>query len=139
MEAAWDELRERLEDLGVRWAASWTPRALELRLASDHRLGESERAALGRLAQDVEQVRYAPPGAPVREAGALRADIDLVIRGVERSGTIQAPARRRARLVPISGVRTIAGLVRRVDVAADQVEQRMGELGSGVRRLVGRR
>ena len=36
-EAAWDELRLRLSDAGVRWAVSWTPRALQRRLIGDLR------------------------------------------------------------------------------------------------------
>jgi transglutaminase-like putative cysteine protease len=140
VEAAWDELRERLEDLDVRWAASWTPRALQLRLADEHGLGGTERAALGRLVADVEQVRYAPPGAPVRAVAELRADVDVVVQGVAASSTVSTWTRRRARWLPASGWRAVTGAARRVDVAADEAGRRVGgTLGESVRRLVSRR
>lgn len=140
VEAAWDELRERLEDLGIRWAISWTPRALQLRLAADHDLGGTERAALGRLVTDVEQERYAPPGAPVREIADLRGDVEVVVRGVAASVAVPAWTRRRARWLPTSGWRAVIGMARRVDVAADEAGRRVGrDVGSSVRRLVNRR
>jgi transglutaminase-like putative cysteine protease len=138
VEAAWDDLRERLEDLGVRWASSWTPRALQIRLAGDHCLAGSERAALGRLVADVEQVRYAQPGPPVRSAAQLRADVDLVVAGVIRSPAVPAWTRRRARWVPLSGWRTLTGAARHVDAVADEAGRRMGSVSSSVRRLAGR-
>jgi transglutaminase-like putative cysteine protease len=139
VEAAWDELRERLEDLGVRWASSWTPRALQLRLVADHRLGEHEQAALGRLVTDLERVRYAPPGAVVREAGALRADVDVVVAGVSASEAVDRWVRRRARWVPASGLRAVGRAARRIDVAADAAGRRIGDLGSQWRERAGRR
>jgi hypothetical protein len=140
VEAAWDELRERLEDLGVRWAVSWTPRALQQRLADDHTLGGTERVALGRLVTDIEQERYAPPGAPVREIPELRADIDTVVAGVAASTAVPTWARRRARWLPVSGWHAITGAVRRVGVVADGEGRQVGDdAGSSVRRLVGRR
>jgi len=139
VEAAWDEVREKLEDLGVRWAASWTPRALQVRLVSDHHLGEPEQAALGRLVADLERVRYAPPGAVVRETGALRADVHTVVAGVSASGVVTTWARRRARWIPGSGVRALSGMVRSVDVAADTAGRRAGEAGARLRAKVTRR
>jgi transglutaminase-like putative cysteine protease len=140
VEAAWDELRERLEDLGVRWAASWTPRALQVRLADDHALGGTERAALGRLVADVEQVRYAPPGAAVRAVTELRADVDVIVKGVAAAPTVPAWTRRRARWLPASGWRAVTGAVRRGDVAADEAGHRVGgSISDSVRRLVSRR
>lgn len=138
VEAAWDDLRERLEDLGVTWAASWTPRALQLRLADDHELVGSERVALGRLVTDVEQVRYAPPGAPVRAVRELRADVELVVAGVTRSAAVPAWARHRARWVPLSGWRALTGAARRVGVATDEAGRRAGALSTSVRRLAER-
>jgi len=140
VEAAWEELRERLEDLDIPWAIFWTPRALQQRLATDHVLGGTERAALGRLVTDIEQERYAPPGSPVRQIPELRADVDTVAAGVAASSTISEWTRRRARWLPTSGWRTLIGAVRRADVAADEAGRRVGDgVGSSLRRLVGRR
>jgi transglutaminase-like putative cysteine protease len=140
VEAAWDELRERLEDLGVRWAVSWTPRALQQRLADDHTLGGTERVALGRLVTDIEQERYAPPGTPVRQIPELRADVDTVVAGVAASTAVSEWARRRARWLPVSGWQTVTGAMRRVDVVAGEAGRRVGEgVGPSVRRLIGRR
>jgi hypothetical protein len=103
VETAWQELRERLEDLGVRWAVSWTPRALQLRLTTDHVLGGTERAALGRLVADIEHVRYTPPGEPVRGIKELRSDVDVVVQGITMSAAVPTWTRRRARWLPASG------------------------------------
>jgi transglutaminase-like putative cysteine protease len=138
VEAAWDEVRDRLEDLGVRWASSWTPRALQLRLVSDHHLGEPEQAALGRLVADLERVRYAPPGAVVRENAALRADVDTVVAGVAAAETVSTWARRRARWFPGSGIRTLSRIARNVDIAADTAGRRAGEAGARLRARVTR-
>ena len=138
VEAAWDELRERLGDLGVSWAASWTPRALQLRLVSEHGLPGSAQAALGRLVADVEHVRYAPPdGDTGRDVAALRADVGLVVQAVSASTQITPAVRRRARWLPASGLRVLGGALRRVDVAADSAGRRVSELGADVRRRVG--
>jgi transglutaminase-like putative cysteine protease len=139
VEAAWDELRERLEDLGVRWASSWTPRALQLRLVADHRLAEAEQAALGRLVSDLERVRYAPPGAVIRESAALRGDVDVVVHGVSASEAVEVWVRRRARWIPSSGLRAVGRAARRVDVAADAAGRRVSDLGSQWRDKVGRK
>ncbi len=134
-EAAWDELRERLSDLGVRWASSWTPRALQRRLASDHGLGGSERAALARLVGDLESARYMPPGAPGRSADELGEDVRTVADGVAAS--LPAGLRRRARWFPRTGVAVLSGLARNVDVAADEAGRRAAEFGEHVRQSVG--
>jgi len=136
VEAAWDELRERLGDLGVTWATSWTPRALQLRLVSDHGLPGSAQAALARLVDDLEHVRYAPPDGAGREVPALRSDVVLVVEAVAASAKVAPWVRRRARWLPASGLRVLSGAVRRVDVAADQAGRRVSELGADVRRRV---
>jgi hypothetical protein len=138
VEAAWDELREQLEDLGITWAASWTPRALRLRLVGEHALPGSAQAALGRLVGDVEHVRYAPPDDVGRSAAELRADVTLVVRAVADSAQVAPWVRRRARWLPTSGLRVVSGAVRKVDAAADRAGRKVSELGADVRRRVGR-
>ncbi len=134
-EAAWDDLRERLSDLGVTWAASWTPRALQLRLVGDHRLDGVERAALQRLVTELEEARYAPPGNQGRSPEELAGDVRLVVQGV--AAGLPKSVRRRARWFPASGVAALTGMVRRVDAAADEAGRRAAALGSEVRRTVG--
>lgn len=101
-EAAWEELRLSLQDLGVRWAASWTPRALQLRLVRERGLDPAQEAAMARLVADLERARYAPPGTQVRPVAELRADVRTVVAGVAASVT--AGLRRRALLLPASGL-----------------------------------
>jgi hypothetical protein len=135
-EAAWDDLRERLGDLGVGWATSWTPRALQRRLITDHALGGTEAEAARRLVTDLESARYAPPDdRPARSSGDVRSDVDLVVSGVGL--TCSKGTRRRARWFPRSGVESLLRLGRRVDVAAEEAGRRASELGSEVRQKVG--
>ena len=139
-EAAWDELRQRLSDLGVRWAASWTPRALQARLADDYRLEGAERAALTRLVTDLETARYARPNGAGpngggRTAAELARDVRAIAGGVALA--VSGRTRRRARLLPQSGIAAITGFGRRVDVAADDAGRRLASAGESVRRLVG--
>lgn len=107
-EAAWDDLRDRLSDLGVVWARSWTPRALLHRLSRDHTLAADAQAALERLVHDIETARYAPPEASsARTTAQVRADVDRVVEAV---GEVMGPqARRRARLFPASGIAVFTG------------------------------
>lgn len=139
-ETAWDDLREQLGDLGIGWATSWTPRALQRRLGDDHDLSGSDRAALGRLVTDLESARYAPPtGLHGRDAEDQRRDVDLVVKAV--AATCPPSARRRAALFPRSGLTALTRWGRRVDDVAERAGQRAGqraaELGSEVRRTVG--
>lgn len=134
-EAAWEELRQSLQDLGVGWAASWTPRALQLRLVRERELDPGRQAAMARLVADLERARYAPPGAGVRTAGELREDVRAVVSGVAAS--VAPGIRRRAALFPASGLAALAGLVRAVDAAASQAGARASSLGSQVLRTVG--
>ncbi|HET9657380.1 MAG TPA: DUF3488 and transglutaminase-like domain-containing protein [Kineosporiaceae bacterium] len=127
-EAAWDELATSLQDLGVGWAASWTPRALQVHLVGERDLGPAEREALTRLVADVESARYAPPGSPVRTVGELRADVRTVAGAV--APTVPAGTRRRALLFPPSGVAALAGVARRADAAANRATVRASSLGS---------
>jgi transglutaminase-like putative cysteine protease len=134
-EAAWEELRLRLQDLGIGWAASWTPRALQLRLVRERGLSPAQEAAMARLVTDLERARYAPPGAQVRPADELRADVRTVVAGVAAS--VATGVRRRALLMPASGLASLAGLVRNADTAANRASARASSLGSQIRRSVG--
>ena len=109
VETGWAQLRERLDDLGVRWVGSWTPRAAVHRLAEDHRLDEAGRTALGRLAGDVETTRYAPPGEVIaRAVPEVRGDVDQVVAGVAVGRS--AGDRRRATFFPRSGITAMGRL-----------------------------
>lgn len=134
-EAAWDDLRERLADLGVRWAASWTPRALRRRLTAEHALDGAQDAALGRLVAALEEARYMPPGAPGRDVEELAADVRVVVDGV--AAGVPGAVRRRARWLPSSGVGALSRLVRSADAAADEAGRRAAALGEQVRATVG--
>ena len=134
-EVAWEELRLSLLDLGVGWAASWTPRALQLRLVRERGLDIERAAAMARLVADLEQARYAPPGSPVRESEQLRVDVRSVVAGVAAS--VSPWTRRRALLFPPSGLTALIAMVRRVDVAAEEASRRASTLGSQLRRSVG--
>lgn len=136
VEAAWDDLRERLSDLDVGWASSWTPRALQRRLITDLGLGGSEQAALMRLVADLEAARYAPPqDAPQRSREELLADVQLVVAAAEGQAT--GKVRLRARWLPSSGLRAIRDLARRADESAEAAGRRVSDLGAGLRESVG--
>lgn len=108
-EAAWDELRLGLQDLGVEWANSWTPRAVEHRLKDDYSFFGASATALGQLTDEVENARYAPPGPdPGRAVGERRADVSVVLAAV--AATLPGRTRWLTRLWPQSGVTTLAGL-----------------------------
>jgi len=145
-EAAWDELRQRLSDLGARWAVSWTPRAMQARVTQEHSLGGTERAALGRLVADLESARYERPSTDGgRPAAEMAGDVRTVAARV--AATMDRSARRRARWLPASGIEALAGLARRVDVAADDAGRRVkvagsdlgAQIGAQARRTVGSR
>ncbi len=133
-ETGWAELRDRLADLGVRWAPSWTPRALQGRLTREHDLPGEARAALSHLVDDIEQARYARPSSLSRPPGERIQDIRAVTAAVAR--TVPDRTRRLARLMPPSGLALLAGLARNVDAAADQATQRASTISSQVRHSV---
>jgi transglutaminase-like putative cysteine protease len=134
-EAAWEALRLSLQDLGIDWAASWTPRALQLRLVRERGLDPAQEAAMARLVGDLERARYAPPGAPTRSVDALHRDIHAVVAGVRTA--VAAGTRRRAAFFPASGLASIVGVARNVDAATNaasrQAAARASSLGSRLR------
>jgi transglutaminase-like putative cysteine protease len=107
--AAWDDLRLGLSDLGVRWAASWTPRAVRQRLNDDYQLNPEQSAALDRLVEELEDAFYAPPSDALgRSAAERRRDVALVVGAVAVQKSSQT--RWRARLWPASGLTALTGL-----------------------------
>jgi transglutaminase-like putative cysteine protease len=136
-EVAWEDLATRLTDLDLPWAWSWTPRAAQHRLLSDHELSEPAAQALHRLASGLESMRYAPPSQAAAPAlvTAARQDVDTV------AGAVAAdlPVRQRwqARLLPHSTLARLAGTARRLDGAAtvwfDHAEQQLGESAAKIR------
>ncbi len=111
-ESGWDDLRERLGDLGIAWDWSWTPRTVTAVLQHEYGVAGSSAAALKRLTDDLESSRYAPPGAAAsRPASAVRKDVDEVAAAVGRSRT--ASERRQALLFPRSGLDVLTGADRR--------------------------
>jgi transglutaminase-like putative cysteine protease len=150
--AGWDDLRERLGDLGVAWARSWTPRAVLNRLSKDHDLDGVQREALARLTHGVETAWYAPPDDDAARHAAAQdvdqgrrqahSDSDLVVSAV--AAGLDPRRRRRALLFPRSGMAVLTGERRRqrADLAGrsgsitDEPDQTRPQLtvGSGKRR-----
>ncbi|HTP17358.1 MAG TPA: DUF3488 and transglutaminase-like domain-containing protein [Streptosporangiaceae bacterium] len=95
--AAWRELSDDLDDLGVGVRPSESPRALASRIESAHRLPDAARDALRRVSSAVERSRYAAEPGP---AGTLRADVTAVRAALAQQVT--RGARWRARLLPAS-------------------------------------
>jgi hypothetical protein len=136
-EAAWDELRLGLRDLGVRWAASWTPRAVERRLLDDYEFDPERRAALGRLTDEIENGRYARPDDELgRTASERMDDVSMVVTAV--SERLSGKTQWRARLWPESGLTTLAGLGTWFGSVADRAGGRASALGSRIRNTVGK-
>lgn len=126
-EAAWDDLHDRLGDLGVRWVRSWTPRALLHRLTGDHALDAEPRAALQRLVEDIERARYAPPRPEgERTTPQVRADTDQVVGAV--AAAVGPGARRRARLMPASGVAVFTGLGVKRNSTIEETDPRLPQV-----------
>jgi transglutaminase-like putative cysteine protease len=129
-EAAWDDLRLGLSDLGVRWAAAWTPRAVQRRLAGDdYRLEPDAVAALDRLVFEIEGARYAPPdGDPGRPAVERIQDVATVVSAVATT----MPPRKQwlVRLWPPAGLATLARFGPLVNSLTDRAGRRATSLGS---------
>jgi hypothetical protein len=152
VDAAWDELAERVGDLGVTVPVGATPRQLAAQLAghlpsgppvtavgSVGDLGEDEaRQALRRARQTVERSRYsragADPSAPGVDSSTMLDDVRTVVR------TIAAGRSRRdrlaARLLPASGRRLLRAWV---EQRGRQVARMDLGAARGVRLLLPRR
>ena len=105
--AAWQELCADLDDYGLPCRASESPRAVARRISSAGELDEQARLAISRIATVVERARYArAPGA----AGAIRADVTVVRRGLARGAS--RGTRWRARLLPASTLRPLRAWTR---------------------------
>jgi transglutaminase-like putative cysteine protease len=100
-ETAWEDLRERLGDLGVTWSPARTPRTVQTWLGDRVQLDDDERTALGRLVSDLETARYLRPDAEGgREVDPMVTDVRVVTRGVLRA--VPRKVRQRARWLPPS-------------------------------------
>jgi transglutaminase-like putative cysteine protease len=136
-EAAWDDLRLSLSDPGVRWAASWTPRAVQRRLVDDYHLEPEPTAALGRLTDEIENARYAPPSTELGRTAQERAsDVAAVTAAV--FATLPGRTRWAARLWPQSGVEQMARIGSFVNAAVERVGRRISALVGRVQGMVGK-
>jgi hypothetical protein len=142
-EAAWDDLRLGLSDLGVRWAASWTPRAVQQRLLDDYRLEPEVAVALSRLVLELENARYAPPGGATadhqgsdRGPGQRRHDVATIVAAV--AAMKSGGTKWRARLWPTSGLASLGQLGPWVNATASRAGAQASNLGDQVREKVGK-
>jgi transglutaminase-like putative cysteine protease len=111
--AAWQELRDDLDDYGLPCRPSETPRAVARRVGKVEGLGEPACQALNRIVRAEERASYAAE-IPQTEA-ALGADVLAVRRAVSRRSA--RGARWRARLLPASTIRPVrAGIQHSLDV-----------------------
>jgi len=134
-EAAWDDLRLGLSDLGVQWAASWTPHAVKQRLLNDYEFDPEQQAALDRLTGEIENARYAPPSDELgRTAGERAADVSAVVSAV--STLLPGQIRWRARLWPPSGVAAIISLGAWLSSASERAGRWTTGVGDQVRSKV---
>ncbi|MFI7589425.1 transglutaminaseTgpA domain-containing protein [Spongisporangium articulatum] len=124
-EAAWEELRVGLSDLGMAWARSWTPRAVLQRVMTEYELGGPAAEALRRLVTEVEGARYAPPGGADggRRAEERRADVARVVAGVSAAST--RAQQLRARWLPTSGADMLRDAVQAAAAAVRRVVERV--------------
>jgi transglutaminase-like putative cysteine protease len=135
-EAAWIDLRLGLSDLGVQWAASWTPRALEKRLLDDYELDPEQAAALHRLTHEIENARYAPPDEDLgRSAQERTADVSAVLAAV--SAPLSGRIRWQVKVWPSSGMATLAGLGSWLNLTSERAGRQAAALSTQVRGKVG--
>ena len=115
IEAAWADLHEGADDLGLRLAGGSTPRQLdaELALAAGLDADSEDRQALARVTLVVERSRYSRSGL---DKGTVDADVRSVLRAVAASRTRWQ--RLLAQLLPRSGT---ARLLRLGDLAGRQI------------------
>jgi transglutaminase-like putative cysteine protease len=137
-EAAWAHVAEDAVDVGHRWRPADSPLAAAAHLVEERLMSGEPAAAVQRLAEQVEQSRYARPDAVAPVAVAdLRHDVALV-RGGLHAG---APTRVRwaARLLPTSALRwASSGTATAVADLLDRSDELVGDVTSRVRRRVRR-
>lgn len=118
VEAQWQSLLLRLQDVGLVLPDGATPRQASALLGRDAYLSQEESAALGRVTATVEQARYARPGADLHDVSQDSRTVWRAARSRRRR-----PARLRAALLPQEGLRhwsdTTRRLTRRPDDGAD--------------------
>ncbi|WP_432511941.1 transglutaminase family protein [Kineococcus sp. SYSU DK001] len=115
-EAAWEELEDRVHDLGLRWPASTTPRQRAANLSEFTEPGSPAARELTRLLAAVEDARFGTGGRGVPSGGVLveqrtgnqvgrlvRSHVDVVVEAVAAGRPRWL--RWRARLLPMAGVR----------------------------------
>jgi transglutaminase-like putative cysteine protease len=119
--AAWQEVCADLEDYGLTWRPSESPRATARRISVDANIDDEARQAIGRVATVVERCLYAPEPASAR---GIKADVTAVRRSLARSSSMIQ--RLRARLFPASVVNPA------FDTAQRSLGQRTGLVPSPV-------
>jgi hypothetical protein len=137
VEAAWAELLDRTDDLGIDLPAGSTPRHIQAELMTQAALRGEPAEALAHLVSAVERVRYAPPTALLSESnGSLAdeagADLDLVVRAVRASR--DRSSRLRARVLPRSGTDQLVVLSARAGERIAGVDRRIARTGRSVTR-----
>ncbi|MEO5610172.1 MAG: DUF3488 and transglutaminase-like domain-containing protein [Ornithinibacter sp.] len=117
VEAQWQSLLLRLQDIGLVPPEGATPRQASRLLGRDAYLSAEENAALGRVTATLEQARYAPPG-------TVLDDVTDDSRTVWRAALSRRrrPARLRAALLPQEGLRHWSGTARRLTGRDDAAE-----------------
>ena len=141
LEPAWDEIRDTALDLGVRWPFGRSPREVGRELArafgsptaaSTERpargagLAPEAAAALDRLVDRLERLRYARPGTAVEDE-SIGVDARRVIEALTAGAT--GAARRRAEWWPVSLWRRTPVAVGLGDAASDLLEGSLDRVG----------
>lgn len=141
LEPAWDEIRDTALDLGLRWPFGRSPREIGQDLARAFGSTSEESAerpargadqapeaaaALDRLVDRLERLRYARPGSSVQDE-SISADARLVIEALTSGAT--GAARRRAEWWPVSLWRRTPVAVGLDDAASDLLEGSLDRVG----------
>ena len=129
IEAAWADLHEGAEDLGVTLTGGSTPRQLDAELALAGRLAADDRRALARVAQVVERSRYSRADV---DADGVQADVRSVLRAL--AGTRTRGQRVRAAVLPRSGTARLTGVGDRAGRRVGGVDQHLARGLSELRR-----
>jgi hypothetical protein len=114
VEAEWQSLLLRLQDVGLVPPDGATPRQASRLLGRDAYLSTEENAALGRVTDTLEHARYAPPGTSLDDVSDDSRTVWRAARSRRRR-----PARLRAMLLPQEGLRHWSGALRRLTGRGD--------------------